>query len=106
MKTVPDKLVEKTWKRVTEAAPEDAQAMLDQMARAQPFIFAYLMAVDETLNEDPERGKLLLIGLALWEALKKDVPNRVIEVEEIKAAEESNLKFLEGLEAGSEMDYM
>jgi hypothetical protein len=32
MKTVPDKFVEKTWKRVTEASPEDAQAMLDQMA--------------------------------------------------------------------------
>jgi hypothetical protein len=106
MKTVPDKSVEKTWKRVTEASPEDAQAMMDQMAKAQPFVFAYLMAVDETLNDDEERGQILLIGLALWETLKKDAPARVIPVEEIQAAEESNLKFLEGLEAGSEMDYM
>ena len=106
MKTVPDKAVEKTWKRVTEASPEDAQTMMDQMAKAQPLIFAYLMAVDETLNDDSERGQLLLIGLFLWETLKKDAPARTILVEEIQAAEESNLKFLEGLEAGSEMDYM
>ena len=106
MKTVPDKSVEKTWKRVTEASPEDAQEMMDQMARAQPFVFAYLMAVDETLNDDAERGQLLLIGLALWETLKKEAPARIIPVEEIQAAEESNLNFLQGLEAGSEMDYM
>ena len=106
MKTVPDKFVEKTWKRVTEASPEDAQAMLDQMAKTQPFVFAYLMAVDETLNDDEQRGQLLLIGLAVWESLKKEAPQRVIPVEEIQAAEELNLKFLEGLEAGSEMDYI
>ena len=106
MKTVPDKFVEKTWKRVTEASPEDAQAMLDQMAKAQPFVFAYLMAVDETLNDDEQRGQLLLIGLAVWESLKKETPPRIIPVEEIQAAEELNLKFLEGLEAGSEMDYI
>lgn len=106
MKTIPDKAIEKTWKRVTEATPEDAQAMLDRMAKAQPLVFAYLMAVDETLYDDEQRGQLLLIGLVLWELLRKEAPDHLITMEEIEAAEESNIKFLEGLEAGSEMDYM
>src|SRR5262245_16895896 len=106
MKTVPDKSIEKTWKRVTESTPEDAQVMLDGMAKAQPFAFAYLMAVDETLYGDGERGQLLLIGLVLWEVLRKDASERTITIEEIQSAEEANLKFLEGLDAGSEMDYV
>jgi hypothetical protein len=106
MNTIPDRAIERTWKRVTEATQEDAQAMLDALAKAQPFIFAYLMAVDETLYEDEQRGQLLLIGLVLWEVLRKEAPTHVIPIEDIQAAEESNLRFLEGLEAGSEMDYM
>lgn len=106
MKTIPDKSIERTWKRVTEAAPEDAQAMLNRMARAQPFIFVYLMAVDETLFEEAERGQLMLIGLVLWEVLRKDAPAGPVPIEEIEAAEAANLNFLENLEAGSEMDYM
>jgi hypothetical protein len=106
MNTVPDKSIERTWKRVTEATQEDAQRMLDGLAKAQPFVFAYLMAVDETLYEDEQRGQLLLIGLVLWEVLRKEAPSEVIPIEEIQAAEESNLRFLEGLEAGSEMDYL
>jgi hypothetical protein len=106
MKTIPDKAIEKIWKRVTEATPEDAQAMLDRMARAQPYAFAYLMAVDETLYDDEQRGQLLLIGLVLWEVLRKDATDRVIAIDEIQAAEAANIKFLESLDAGSEMDYV
>lgn len=106
MKTIPDKVIERTWNRVTEAAPEEAQRLLDGMAKAQPFIFAYLMAVDETLYEDEQRGQLLLIGLIVWEALRKEASSEVVSIEDIQAAEAANLGFLEELEAGSEMDYM
>ena len=106
MNTVSDKTIDRIWKRVTEATPENAQAMLNAMAKAQPFIFAYLMAVDETLFEDEQRGKLLLIGLVLWEVLRKEAPGGIISIEEIESAEATNLGFLEQLEAGSEMDYL
>ena len=106
MNTVPEKSVERTWKRVTDATPEEAQRLLDTLAKAQPFIFAYLMAVDETLYEDDQRGQLLLIGLVLWEVLRKEAPTSVIPIEQIQTAEEANLRFLENLDDGSEMDYV
>lgn len=105
MNTISEKVVERTWRRVTEATPEDAQTMLDAMAKAQPYIFAYLMAVDETLYEDEQRGQLLLIGLILWEVFRREAPAEVVPIEAIEAAEAENLQFLERLEAGSEMDY-
>ena len=95
MRTIPDKAIERTWKRVTEAAPEEAQRLLDGMAKAQPFVFAYLMAVDETLYEDDQRGQLLLIGLIVWEVLRKEAPGDVISIEDIQTAEADNLRFLE-----------
>jgi hypothetical protein len=106
MKTIPDRTIERTWKKISQATPENAQSMIDALAKAQPYVFAYLMAVDETLFGGEERGRLMLIGLVMWESLRKDGPLQQISIEEIEAAEQVNLDFLEKLDAGSEMDYM
>jgi hypothetical protein len=107
MKTISGKIIDRTWKRINETTGEDAQIRLDAMARQQPFIVAYLMAVEETLLKGEERGHLLLIGLILWEVLSSEKPDlRQINMEDLEAAEQTNIKFLEDLEAGSEMDHM
>src|SRR5690349_22852569 len=43
--------------------------LIDAMAKDQPFVVAYLMAVEETLIADQERGRITLVGLLLWETL-------------------------------------
>ena len=107
MKTISGKTIDRTWKRINEATEEEAQRLMDAMAKQQPFIVAYLLAVEETLMGDQERGQLTLIGLILWEILSGETPGlRQITMDDLEAAEEANVKFLEELEAGSEMDHM
>jgi len=107
MKTISGKTIGRTWKRINEATEEEAQCLMDAMAKQQPFIVAYLLAVEETLMGDQERGQLTLIGLILWEILSGETPRlRQITMGDLEAAEEANVKFLEELEAGSEMDHM
>jgi len=108
MKTISGKIIDRTWKRLNEATSEDTECLIDQMAKVQPFVLAYLMAVEETLrSEEMERGGLLLLGVMLWQVLSSDNPNmRQVTMETLELAEAANLKFVEELEAGSEMDYM
>ncbi len=107
MKTISGKIIDRTWKRINEATEEEAQRLLDAMAKEQPFVVAYLLAIEETLMDDEDRGQLMLIGLILWEIISAGSPGlRQITMDDLEAAEEANVKFLEELEAGSEMDHM
>ena len=49
---------------------------------------------------------MLLLGVMLWQVLSAEQPDlRKVTIEELEQAEKANLKFIEELEAGSEMDY-
>jgi hypothetical protein len=107
MNTISGKIIDRTWKRISEATPEDVQALLARLYQNQPFAGAYLMAVEETVLPESERGNLLFIALILWDIMSTGrEPLRTVTQEEIEAAEAENLRFLEELDAGSEMDYM
>lgn len=107
MNTISGKIIDRTWKRTNEATEEEGHRLLDVMAKQQPFVVAYLMAVEETLMGEEERGQLILIGLILWQIVSAEKPDlRQITMDDLEAAETRNLKFLEEMEAGSEMDHM
>ena len=107
MKTISEKLIDRTWKRINESTEEDAQRLMDEMAKHQPFIVAYLLAVEETMMSGDQRGQLMLIGLILWKIFSiENSALRSVSKEDLEAAEEANIRFLEELEAGSEMDHM
>ena len=107
MNTISGKIIDRTWKQTNEATEEEGQRLLDVMARQQPFVVAYLMAVEETLMGEEDRGQLILIGLILWQVVSAEKPDlRPITMDDLEAAETRNLKFLEEMEAGSEMDHM
>lgn len=107
MNTISGKIIDRTWKRTNEATEEEGQRLLDVMAKQQPFVVAYLMAVEETLMGEEERGQLILIGLILWQIVSAEKPDlRQITMDDLEAAETHNLKFLKEMDAGSEMDHM
>ena len=106
MNTISGKIIDRTWKRISESTPEDVQQATSKLFENQAFAGAYLMAVEETLLPESERGNLLYIALILWEIMSHGRPPlRKVSQEEIEAAEAENVKFLEELEAGSEMDH-
>jgi hypothetical protein len=107
MKTISGRTIDRTWRRINEATEEDAQGLMDQMAKHQPFVVAYLLAVEETMLGQDQRGQLILIGLILWKLFHSEKPDlKTISKEELEAAEDVNIRFLEVLEAGSEMDHI
>lgn len=107
MNTISGKIIDRTWKRINEATEEEGQRLLDVMAKQQPYIVAYLMAVEETLMGEEERGQLMLIGLIVWQIMSDESGNlRSVTMEDLETAESANVKFLEEMEAGSEMDHM
>ena len=106
MNTISGKIIDRTWKRISESTPEDVQQLTAKLFENQPFAGAYLMAVEETLLPESERGNLLFIALILWEIMSSGrEPLRTVTQEDIETAEAVNVKFLEDLEAGSEMDH-
>ena len=101
MKTISGKTIDRTWKRINEATEEEAQRLLDAMAKQQPFLVAYLLAVEETLMGDQERGQLTLIGLILWEIISGETPGlRQITMDDLEAAEEELAARLGGGDGG------
>ena len=107
MTTITDKTIERLWRRLNEAVPEDGQKVMGKMTAEQPFLIAYLLAIEETILAEHERGELLILGVFIWQSLSSvKSPLRQVTQEEIESVEARNLKFLEDLEAGSEMDYV
>ena len=106
MNTISGKIIDRTWKRINDSTSEDIEKLTRKFLTEQPIAGAYLMAVEEVLMPEKERINLHFIGLILWEIISaKRGPMRQVTQEDIEAAEAVNLKFLEDLEAGSEMDY-
>lgn len=106
MNTISGKIIDRTWNRISESTPEDVEQLTAKLFANQPFAGAYLMAVEETLLPESERGNLLFIALILWEIMSSGrEPLRQVTQEEIETAEAANVKFLEDIEAGSEMDH-
>ena len=107
MTTVPDKTIDRIWRRINEATPEHGQKQMEKLTAEHPFLLAYLLTIEETLLAEHERGDLLMLGLVIWQALSSPRSAlRSVTQEEIESIEARNLKFLEELEAGSEMDYV
>ena len=107
MTTITDKTIERLWRRLNEAVPEDGQKVMEKMTAEQPFLIAYLLAIEETILAEHERGELLILGVFIWQSLSSvKSPLRQVAQEEIESVEARNLKFLEDLEAGSEIDYV
>jgi hypothetical protein len=58
MTTIPDKTIDRLWRRINEAVPEEGQKLMEKMTAEQPFLIAYLLAIEETILAEHERGEL------------------------------------------------
>lgn len=103
MKTIPQETVLTVWSQMNELPEKEAAKRFEQFSEAQPGIIAYLLAVDEEITPEEERGDLLFLGLFIWDSFRAAGLKPVLVMPEaIEAAEEANSKFLSGLDEGSE----
>jgi hypothetical protein len=108
MKTISLELVEEVWDRVNQVDERAARKLADRMQKEQPFIMMYLLAAAE--GEEPEgradRGRLIELGLTAWQVMATAQPRLgLVSGEELLAAEQANVRFLEKLDDGPEAHY-
>lgn len=108
MQTVPAETVDAVWQEMGEISQEQATELARRMQEDQPAILMYLLAAEQAGEEEgAEQGWLLELGAIVCEAMQRgsggDLPE--VTTDELDAAEQENIRYLEGLEEGSEMDY-
>lgn len=106
MKTIPQEEIDRHWARVCEMNERESQALARQMQEEQPFVMVYLLAADENWMAEDEPGRLLELGAILWEIMRQGRQKlRQVTGEELEAAEDANLAFLEKLDEGPQMKF-
>jgi hypothetical protein len=107
VKTIPIHEVEARWQEFCEVNPERAAWHMQRFMEKQPALVAYLAAVENHDAPEEERGKTLFVGLAAMHVIMSK-HSRLPQVtpEEIEAAEERNITFMQQLEEGSEMAFL
>ena len=63
MNMVPADVVERTWKRIAALSPRSAPKLVKRMAKKQPIILAYLLAVDDDIFNQDERQQPLYLWM-------------------------------------------
>ena len=106
MNTISMDTVAEIWDRLCDANEEEAQALARRFQEEQPFIMIYLLAMDEEVMDEDERGDLMELGAYILEIMSTVQPNlRQVTAEELEVAEKANVQEMETLEEGSEMDF-
>ena len=106
MKTIPSETIDEIWDRLCQSNEDQARALARRFQEEQPFVAVYLLAMDENTMAEEDRGALMELGAYIVEIMRTVEPNlRQVTPDELEAAEASNLRQLEGLEDGSEMDF-
>lgn len=108
MKTISLELIDEVWDRMNQIDERAARKLAERMQREQPFIMMYLLEAGEDEEPDGEAdpGRLLEFGLIAWQVMVAAHPRlRQVSGDELLAAEQANVRFLEQLDEGPEARY-
>jgi hypothetical protein len=107
MRTIPPAVIDEAWRRVNTSSPDEARSLAERMQQEQPFIMVYLLAAEESMLDEKERGSLLMLGATIWQIMSgSGPPLHQVGDAELETAEEANIRALEDLGSGSEMAHM
>lgn len=68
--TVPLSAIEDAWHEIYDTTEERAGELMEEFAREQPDLVAYLASAEEEINTLTDRGFLMLYGVWAWLACK------------------------------------
>ncbi len=106
MNKISEQIVERTWKEMSSMSPLNYPKLINKMAKEQPVILAYLMAVGDELFNEVERELILYLGVVVWRIMSRGnepLPNVTEKI--LDEVEDKNIKMLEYLEGESETDF-
>ena len=103
MRPIPREKVEAVWRQVIQAPPDKANVWLQEIEHAQPFLFTFLVALDEKCAPAPKKGFLALLGFIIWKVMTQaDRVAGLVTSEALEAAEQANVHRLYELCQGPE----
>lgn len=69
--TIRAEVVEATWQRMAGLSPRGVERLVQRMAKEQPVVLAYLLAVDHDLLNQDERELLVYLGVVVWQTMSQ-----------------------------------
>jgi hypothetical protein len=106
MQTIPEEIVERTWKKMATMPLEEVPLLIDRMQKEQPEILAFLMVIDSDILNQDERELQLYLGTVIWQIMRQGTPppKRVSE-EQMTEFIERTEKMAEYLMGDSETEF-
>ncbi|MEI7731775.1 MAG: hypothetical protein WCO56_19540 [Verrucomicrobiota bacterium] len=107
MKTIPLDAVQTVLAGIIRQNAEQSESRVDVLAAKQPFVRAYLLAVDEVIGKE-SRGRLLMTGTMIWDVMAARQPDlRQVTELELRQAHERNQQWIkEILQGATEADQL
>jgi hypothetical protein len=99
--------VTRTWQRIAALSERQAARLAEQMAKKQPLVMVYLLAVtDGPFISDDEQERILYIGAVVWQIVKSG-SRRLRKVTEaaLDEAERANEALLELMAGDTDADF-
>ena len=88
-------IVERAWQRVAALPPQRARELSERIAREQPIVTAYLLAIGDAVFDQHEAELILYIGLVVWQIMEQaGRPLRRVTAATIDQAEAANQEFM------------
>lgn len=107
MTTIPIDEIQAAWDKMCSADQAAAVKMAQKMQEEQPALMVYLLAQEENLDSAEEPGWLMQLGCFVWFVfLQQGNKLREVSPEQIEKVEDKNIRYLENLDQGSEIDHM
>lgn len=105
MQPISAEIVEKTWRKQAQMSPEEIPRLVNRMAKQQPALMAYLMAVDQDILNREEQELQFYLGIAVWQMMEQgDKKLAKVTEKRIEEMEQKNEEMLEYLEKEPEFE--
>ncbi|MCP5518939.1 MAG: hypothetical protein H7A45_16980 [Verrucomicrobiales bacterium] len=106
MQTISPEKVAAIWQELSQMTQTQAADLAARMQEEQPAILVYLLAAEQADEATQDAGWLMEIGALIWWAMTREAgPLPMVTPEQLDAAEDANIRFLEQLDEGSEINY-
>ncbi|MDZ7290139.1 MAG: hypothetical protein ONB44_01810 [candidate division KSB1 bacterium] len=74
MQTVPEEIVERTWREMAQMPLQEVPRIIQRMEKEQPEILGFLLGIDYDIFNQDERELLLYLGVVIWQIMMQGRP--------------------------------
>lgn len=74
MQTIPEEIVERAWKKISDTPFEKMPKLVELMQKEQPVLVAFLMGMSHDDLNQAERELQFYLGMVVWQIMRKGKP--------------------------------